>query len=412
MTCTKYLTIVFKLVCFVLVAISIFTLLARWTENHDRSSIGFKQYHDRDTDRYPTFSLCFQSLGNGGLYTYFETELISRYFMHPADYETLLKGDIVGKKSLNNYMDFQNISNINYENYTIALEDVVEKMKFETVDANHSYFLDNSEEKQIIEGSNLEWPFYIGHRSPDMVCFTRKSEYIRNVIRKNDWINLKLNKIREWNYFLHFKIYIHHPGQLTRVLEKPIFDSLLDVITKENNRVVVSISQVSVLRKRPNANFPCDPELQDDELKLKQEIIKRAGCTPSYWKTIIPSKYLTIECSTSSQLASVYHDIETFKKVLNTYKPPCSDMKIVASLQRQTYYYDAYMYLEFLYMDENYQEIVNQRDFTMSSFWSNTGGFVGMILGYSLLQVPDVIGKVWDYCLARKHSGADINVLN
>ena len=76
-------------------------------------------------------------------------------------------------------------------------------------------------------------------------------------------------------------------------------------------------------------------------------------------------------------------------------------MKVVTSLQRQPYGYsgDSYMYVEFVYMDEHYQEIVNQRDFTLSGFWSSTGGFVGMFLGYSLIQVPDFISMLltWGY---------------
>ena len=86
-------------------------------------------------------------------------------------------------------------------------------------------------------------------------------------------------------------------------------------------------------------------------------------------------------------------------------------MRIVTSLQRQTYFYDSLMYLEFMYMDENYQEIINHRDFTVSSFFSNTGGFVGMILGYSLLQAPDEIGRMWDWLRARKMSGGDIAIV-
>ena len=61
---------------------------------------------------------------------------------------------------------------------------------------------------------------------------------------------------------------------------------------------------------------------------------------------------------------------------------------------------------EFFYMDENYQEIVNQRDFTMEDFWSSTGGFVGMIVGYSLIQLTDVISRIWEWVYGRKkHDG-------
>ena len=80
-------------------------------------------------------------------------------------------------------------------------------------------------------------------------------------------------------------------------------------------------------------------------------------------------------------------------------------MRIVTGLQRQTYYINSYLYLEFFYMDEIYQEIVNYRDFTISGFFSNAGGFVGMFLGYSLLQAQDGIFTVLDWLGARMKLG-------
>ena len=45
-------------------------------------------------------------------------------------------------------------------------------------------------------------------------------------------------------------------------------------------------------------------------------------------------------------------------------------------------------------MDKTYQEIVNERDFGFESFWSSVGGFVGIFLGYSLLEFPDLLDKL------------------
>ena len=43
------------------------------------------------------------------------------------------------------------------------------------------------------------------------------------------------------------------------------------------------------------------------------------------------------------------------------------------------------------YLEEMYQEIVNHRDFDMEMLGSSVGGFVGMFLGYSLWQCPEMI---------------------
>ena len=402
MESVKYLRTFFKFVCFILVGVSIGSLIHRWVQNNDASSIGFKQYNDKKHDIYPTYSFCFLSTGNGALFTYFEMELMTKFLLHPADFELVMKGEKVFDNF--GYTDFGNISGIRFEEYMVRLEEIVISLEFLTT-SGHDYTYDNSEGHGNVTGYDKEWPFYISHVDPTTICFSRKSKYVQTLIRKSDAVLFSLEKMKKWNKLLYFNIYAHHPGQLTRVFDKPIFSTLLDVVNKENNHLIFSVSQVSVLRKRPNANFPCDPKLKDDELKFKQVVIDKVGCTPNYWGAILDIPGLPGACTRPSQMMSVYDNIESSKQLLNTYKQPCNEMRIVTSLQRQTYWQDSLLYLEFMYMDENYQEIVNHRDFTISSFFSNTGGFVGMILGYSLLQAPDEIGRMWDWFRARMGLG-------
>ena len=44
-----------------------------------------------------------------------------------------------------------------------------------------------------------------------------------------------------------------------------------------------------------------------------------------------------------------------------------------------------------------FQEIDNVRDFTLESCWSAIGGFVGIFVGYSLLQLPEVATKYFQW---------------
>ena len=58
--------------------------------------------------------------------------------------------------------------------------------------------------------------------------------------------------------------------------------------------------------------------------------------------------------------------------------------------------------MEVVYMDENYQEFISSRDFGFESFWSGVGGFVGIFLGHSLLQLPEILDKMSLRYLTRK----------
>lgn len=385
-----------------MVAYSVLTLFRRWLDNTDASSIYFKHYNENEEDKYPTYSLCFHSTGNGALFDYFEMELFENFMLGPEELEMILEGKEINYTR--RYLNFQNISNIKYEQYMLKLDDIVRNLEFSTDSDSYLYSYENFDGHGNVTGNDKEWPFYVSHTDPRTICFTQKSKYVQNLTRKNDVILLSLTRLKEWNKFMYLKLFAHHPGQLTRVLDTPIFNTMVDVINRQNNHMVFSISQVSILRKRADANVPCDQYLQDDESKLRQQIIKKNGCHPIYWEPLMELPNLSGRCNNSSQLRSVYHDIKDYKKVLKSYKAPCNEMRGVTTLQSQPYgYSDGYMFLDILYMEETYQEIVNHRDFTLQGFFSDCGGFVGMILGYSLLQVPHEIGKIWQMLRIRRN---------
>ena len=47
------------------------------------------------------------------------------------------------------------------------------------------------------------------------------------------------------------------------------------------------------------------------------------------------------------------------------------------------------------YSTETYQEINNVRDYDLETLWSSIGGFIGIFIGYSLLQVADLFDDDW-----------------
>lgn len=53
------------------------------------------------------------------------------------------------------------------------------------------------------------------------------------------------------------------------------------------------------------------------------------------------------------------------------------------------------------YSSEFFEETTNVRSFGQASLWANIGGYIGMLLGLSLLQVPDIISGIF-MCIQRK----------
>ena len=84
---------------------------------------------------------------------------------------------------------------------------------------------------------------------------------------------------------------------------------------------------------------------------------------------------------------------------------PCDKMSISSSIEKgntEAKFIGRLLVLRFSYLNEEYQEIVNSKDFGLQSFWSNIGGFIGIFLGYSLLQTPDLFASIIVFLRRRK----------
>ena len=49
--------------------------------------------------------------------------------------------------------------------------------------------------------------------------------------------------------------------------------------------------------------------------------------------------------------------------------------------------------MEIHYADRYYEEITQVEDFGVQDFISNLGGFIGIFLGYSMMQIPELLGQ-------------------
>ena len=93
-------------------------------------------------------------------------------------------------------------------------------------------------------------------------------------------------------------------------------------------------------------------------------------------------------------MSDIYSHIRDRKGMLSTYDVPC--------LQR----FDSVVYnwkatndekisrIKIIYKDTFYAEIHYSRDFSFESFWSGIGGFAGLFMGISIMQIPPLLGKL------------------
>ena len=369
----------------------VLTQVLRYATNEDSSSINYKSFNKNPEDEYPTFSICLLSTPWHKLQHIFDTDLIEKHAINSVEWNKLQKGQAIERKRWNTKLDISNFSMIDDDEF------VPQFNKFLRMFVNKAITFEAKNETQSIsflnhEQENESWPFFLSYADPDTKCFTRRQEYETDLIRTNDRIWMNLDYLKETK--ISIQVYFHHTGQLTRSLGKPYFNMYGMELDNSNSRITLKLSHVSVLRKRENSQIPCDQELKDDDKRFRDEIINQVGCIPNYWKSLVSNNNHFKTCETSNEMSEIFYYLMNKDEILSLYDQPCNYMKVsVGALQQP--YYPNYILLELAYMDESYQEFINAREFDIESFWAGVGGFVGMFLGYSLLQIPETLSQLW-----------------
>ena len=75
-----------------------------------------------------------------------------------------------------------------------------------------------------------------------------------------------------------------------------------------------------------------------------------------------------------------------------SYDKPCVEMFVTTTSNWDLMHRTEHFYMKFIYEEEYFQEIEYTRNFGLESFISNVGGFIGIFLGYSIMQFPEFLG--------------------
>ena len=384
-------TTLFSFGCFVLATYYTITQVVRYLQNNDTSTITHKTFNEIPENRYPSFSICLK-----GKEIYWKTEsiLFERYGVTSEQYADMLKG--VGwqnkydemsrlyKKVYLNDSTYSTILMTNIPGIFLQQNDIIVGTEFLTRDHFGK------------EGFNKEnMPFYIGHRTPDELCLTRKSTDELRSIRIHDEVRLNRSILDIGNQRnLKAKIIFHYPGQLVKNMEKPAYQVMLKEIKNTKTVFEEAVRQISVFKNRPDSNLPCyDGDLSDD-VRFRREAIRMVGCIPKYWKDLDFGAIERELCQSRNEFKRLQEMISSYKKVSTMYDPSCISMDTLATHSNTLRQAAQHITFRVSYMDDSYQETENTRDFNFESFFSSLGGFIGIFLGTSMLQIPELLNDI------------------
>ena len=395
---------IFKICCIFVGIYMSAKAINKYHANNDISTISLKEFNASPEDKYPTYSICFSDEQNGGIYNskYLEDNL-TFLALEGTDirksYMNLLKG-----KYSNTAINTTMFSMIDHGKITLKKEESLLLLLTETL----------AGEMVDVWSPNLEpSPLFVSYQDVYQICFTRKTDFNATLIRNYDLIAFQLDKIKSYfptNYSKdEVYIYLHYPGQLLRNFRKEAVRFDLDDLARtdrKTNQVTLSISFVSVLRRREDGNTRClNANVFDEDTLIRQMLMEKIGCVPTYWKSLPSHSSVDIpDCNSLKQLQKFYEYLaysitngahfSKLRGLMRIGAPPCNEMNLIYSTKnvKSDIEFSPFQ-VKIQYQDTKYQEIKNSRDWGSFNAWSSVAGFMGFFVGFSLLQIPDLLSK-------------------
>ena len=361
------------------------TQAIRYLDNKDASSIHYKTFNETPLDIYPTFTICLTSAGYP-LHHYVRKEVEKQTGITVVQFDQLLKGN---DKDISQ----EQVSKI------LAMKYSPFRLDFEAF--IHAMGLEKQYEHK--EEQDDESKFYQSYKDPDTVCFSLKSTNDIGVFRKRDWVSLNWEVLEESKVLM--QAYLHYPKRLAREIGRPNFELDIDHLEPDHSKTTLQLNRLSMLRKRPDAQEPCDKNLENDDEQFRTNVMRKVGCIPMYWESFASSNDSFRPCTSAMEMKKIYEAIQNKENIFAEYDQPCNYMEVSLGASQHDSSYGNVILLELQYMRQLYQEIDNIRDFGLDSFWSSVGGFVGIFLGYSLLLLPNVMENILQWLQEKTENG-------
>ena len=362
-----------------------------YNQDEDLTRTTYRHYHTRKDHIYPSISLCFGNI--------FQDSKLRQYGVSSKDYENFLKGVNVSK----------DLSSIPYElvtldpiDYLLGIE-MFQQLSNKKVNKDQHYWYDFTKSNISDYFKNLhlyvdqfnEWlgtlykcmtldiPFIDGEHLNRIVIVMKKSIFPDN--KRPKFFGGR-------NLFL---VSIAYPNQRLRYSNEKIVWN--DEVTNASYVMKFHVMTVEVLRFRQKQSRPCNPSWREDDIMIRETMMRNAKCVPPYWESMHGNNMLYPKCSKVEEMRNIYNDISWDKldypcRIITktTFFPtefPTDRYNDRFEKKDKENYFSA----RFYFPRPFFKEIKLIRSFDAETMIGNGGGYVGLCLGYSFLQLPSFL---------------------
>ena len=392
----------------------------KYFRNEDSSSVKIKSYIMETKNRYPDISICFSGpsrvcydAGSCENTKFFNK---SRLPLNVTTWEmiNIMRGKKdelssrlteIGSKFLSE-LSIHGAQEL-YENLVLDdLSDVFDDNWITSSDSKGNEH--RSLKNRILSNKDL---FMTTWLDATTFCITKRIYMIPSEVIERQNMFIKMKNIKQFDDIF---VYIHHPDQLIKRVGSTIRSRMLtahsfryrplESYDKKKNMGYISINNVKVLKRRNKSNDPCDEtQSSEDEIWIKHAI-EKIGCVPIFWTNKISHEMGYDVCNKYEEYAKAQLLAYNYWDVAREYTLPCTQMSILSSNKIRganesgiSSYFTGQLderkllYLKINYNINEYEEVVNERLFNEWDLFSQVGGIVGITLGFSFLQAPEMI---------------------
>ena len=264
----KCISCTFSMIClFATIGLSIYALY-RFSNDEDTTLVRVTKFLSSKDAIYPSLSFCI-------LPPFLEKQfkIYGDNSINMTSYIEFLDGEIWDDRFLK----------VDYDNVTVSLIDNILELEYETHVASRS---------NKIMPKNMDTYHYVSFRSSKRKCFTIDAPFCEDQLLYDFAVNInkrifsdgKMHSPQDtsWMYTC-----LHYPGQRFTAY----YTLHAEIVPRQNKinnyEMEFSTKNIEVITRRNRIREPCEEDWRNYDTHIMEGMMKKAGCRPSHWKTIL-----------------------------------------------------------------------------------------------------------------------------
>ena len=363
--------ITFRIVCWVSTLLLISYWLYLFCLDDDICLVDYKKYYDKPDHTFPVLSFCMKPPLSDSVLSkqnhYVDEELYVQYLK--GEYYS---GDLTYRRPKDIFLDPTKYVG----KYWIQCRNGSQK----------TFSVTNKTNGLLVPSFSGFW------NSNYYDCYSLNTPPNDAINAFSIYISNKIFPNQTRNDFYGLLSFIHHPNQFL-ISGETIKYGFPKRTANASYSMKWGIKGIERLRRRNKNTHPCNENWKDHDSDLIRIHDKKVGCTPPYHDYI---DNLPV-CSTKDQmLASIFNlRFDDYGE-----NPPCEGMEKIyysfeeADLDETKWYEPGYFWVGIWINNQKFKEIVQIKAIDLNGLVGYIGGYIGLILGYSILQIPDFITSI------------------